>query len=54
MNKEIYGVKSKHHPGIIKKLETFKKDLFDIASSLNNRVLPKTIERRCFQYKLVP
>ena len=37
MNKESYGFKSKHHPGIIKQLETFEKELFDIASSLKFR-----------------
>ena len=37
MNKETYGFKSKHHPSIIKQLETFEKELFDIASSLELR-----------------
>ena len=37
MNKKTYGFKSKHHPGIIKQLETFEKELFDIASSLKSR-----------------
>ena len=37
MNKESYGFKSKHHPGIIKQLETFERELFDIASSLKFR-----------------
>ena len=37
MNKEAYGLKSKHHPGIIKQLETFEKELFHIASSLKFR-----------------
>ena len=32
MNKE-----SKHHPGLIKELDTFEKELFDIASSLKFR-----------------
>ena len=27
----------KHHPGIIKELETFEKELFDIANSLKFR-----------------
>ena len=37
MNKKTYGFKSKHHPGITKELETFEKELFDIASSLKFR-----------------
>ena len=37
MNKETYGFKSKHHPGIIKELESLEKDLFDIANSLKFR-----------------
>ena len=34
VNRETYGFKSKHHPGLRKELETFEKDLFDIPSSL--------------------
>ena len=37
VNRGTYGFKSKHHPGIRKELETFEKDLFDIASSLKFR-----------------
>ena len=37
MNRETYGFKSKHHPGVIKELETFEKELFDIACSLKYR-----------------
>ena len=37
MNKETYGFKPKHHPGVIKKLETFEKEPFNIASSLKFR-----------------
>ena len=37
MDKETYGFKSKHHPGIIKELERFEKYLFDIANSLKFR-----------------
>ena len=37
VNRETYGFKSKHHPGLRKELETFEKDLFDIASSLKFR-----------------
>ena len=32
-----YGFISNHHPGLRKELETFEKDLFDIASSLKFR-----------------
>ena len=34
MNKETYGFKLKHHPGLRKELETFEKELFDIISFL--------------------
>ena len=37
MAKETYGFKSKHHPGQCKELETFKKDLWNIVSSLKYR-----------------
>ena len=37
IGKEAYGFKSKHHHDIIKELETFERDLFDIASSLKFR-----------------
>ena len=37
VNREIYGFKSKHHPDLRKELQTFEKDLFDIASSLKFR-----------------
>ena len=37
MVKEIYGFKSKHHPGQCKELETFEKDLYNRFSSLKYR-----------------
>ena len=37
MVKEIYGFNSTHHPGQCKELETFKKDLLNILSSLKYR-----------------
>ena len=37
MVKETYGFKSKHHPGKLKELETFEKDLYNIVSSLKYR-----------------
>ena len=37
VNRETYGFKSKHHPGLRKELEMFEKGLFDIASSLKFR-----------------
>ena len=37
MVKETYGFKSKHHPDHCKELETFEKDLYNIASSLKYR-----------------
>ena len=37
MAKETYSFKSKHHPGQCKELETFKKDLYNIVSSLKYR-----------------
>ena len=37
VNRETYGFISNHHPGLRKELETFAKDLFDIASSLKCR-----------------
>ena len=37
MVKETCGFKSKHYPGQYTELETFKKDLYDIVSSLKYR-----------------
>ena len=46
MNKETYGFKSKHHPGIIKQLETFEKELFDIVSSLKFRNITDDFQKQ--------
>ena len=37
INTETYGFNWKHHTGILKKLETLEKELFDIACSLKFR-----------------
>ena len=37
MNKKTYNFKSRIYSGIIKELETFEKDLFNITSSLKFR-----------------
>ena len=46
MNKETYGFKSKHHPGIIKQLETFEKEPFDIVSSLKFRNITDDFQKQ--------
>ena len=41
-----HGFKSKHHPGIIKQLETFEKELFDIVSSLKFRNITDDFQKQ--------
>ena len=50
IGKEAYGFKSKHHHDIRKELETFERDLFDIASSLKFRNTTDDFQNQLKEY----
>ena len=46
MKRETFGFKLKHHPGQLKELDSFEKDLFNVVTSLKFRKLNNNFQEK--------